>query len=315
MSKITVVGSLNMDLVTAVPRLPVEGETVAGESIAFFPGGKGANQAVCAARLGGAVRMIGRLGQDPFAAQLRQSLQAAGVDTGCVRDVSGASGTAAITVTPGGANTIIVVPGANATLGPAELEEHRTELREASIVLAQLEIPLATVEYLAGLAEGFGLPLMLDPAPAQDLPASLLRRVTWLTPNEKEACTLLAHLDFPCEAGALEGSSLAAAARRLLATGVKNVALKLGARGVFLLGDAVRATLVPAHAVEAVDTTAAGDAFNGGFAYALIERQMEPAAAARFACAVSAVSVTRHGAQTSLPTLAEVEDLLRSAAA
>lgn len=311
MAKITVAGSLNMDLVTSVARLPAEGETLLGTEFASFPGGKGANQAVCAARLGGAVRLIGRLGQDQFGEELQHAMEASGVDTSCLRHVSGASGIAAITVTPSGANSIVVVPGANAALAPADLDEHRAELADSSLILSQLEIPLGTVEHLAELAEHLAIPFVLDPAPARALPSTLLRRVTWLTPNEAETCALLAHLGPPCAGDALEEHSLAATAKRLLAAGAKNVALKLGARGVFLLGEAVAATLIPAPRVHAVDTTAAGDAFNGGFAYALAQANLDPVRAARFACAVAAVSVTRPGAGPSMPARAEVEDLLR----
>ena len=204
----------------------------------------------------------------------------------------------------------VVVPGANAALTPAALDEHLAELRASAILLTQLETPLATAQRLGTLAEQLRVPLVLDPAPAQALPASLFRQITWLTPNESETCTLLQQLGSADNKTTLHEEVLTGVAERLLATGVRNVILKLGARGIFLSGIDVRPTRIPPFPVEAVDTTAAGDAFNAGFAFALVERRMDPVAAARFASAVAAVSVTRAGAQTSMPTLAEVEILL-----
>lgn len=301
-----------MDLVASVEHGPAPGETLLGKNFAMFPGGKGANQAVCAARLGGDVGLIARLGQDAFAEQLRHGLREAGVATGSVRDVPGSSGVAVITVTRAGGNSIVVVPGANAALQPADLGEHRDELCASAILLTQLETPIETAEQLGAIAEQCRIPFLLDPAPAQPLPGSLRKRITWLTPNERETCTLLEHLGFPCTEEALGNEVLPKAAERLLAAGVRNVILKLGARGVYLQGADVAPTLIPACSVQAVDTTAAGDAFNGGFAFALAERRLEPVAAARFACAVAAISATRAGAQPSMPTLAEVEELLHA---
>ncbi|ADV83057.1 ribokinase [Terriglobus saanensis] len=301
--KIVVVGSINLDLVAFVPRMPVSGETITGQSFATYPGGKGANQAVGAARLGGNVVMIGRVGEDLFATQLLDELSSAGVSRHCVESVPGPSGSAVVMVTPAGDNSIVVIPGANDSLQPADLDLYLDELRSASLILSQLEIPLPTVERLAELAREFGVPFMLDPAPARELPPTLLRNVTWLTPNESETQILLQ---------GLRGNpnfEPAVAAQHLLDTGVRNVILKMGSRGVFLAGEAMETTYLPAFPVEVVDTTAAGDAFNGGFAYGLSDG-MEPIEAARFANAVAAVSVSKTGAQPSMPKLADVNRML-----
>jgi ribokinase len=305
--RLLVVGSINLDLVASSKRIPLPGETVSGNTFNTFPGGKGANQAVAAGRLGGPVSMIGRLGNDAFGTQLRASLKAAGVDTKAVEVVPTSSGIALITTAEDGQNAIVVVPGANGELSPRELEKHVALIREAGIILAQLEIPLETIELLAAIARRENIPLMLDPAPARALPSSLLASVDWLTPNETETQTLL-------QRGTTELSSehLEDAAQQLLKQGCRNVILKLGERGCYVaLGNGER-TLVPAYRVKAVDTTAAGDAFNGAFATALL-RGNDPVASVKYAAAVAAISVTRHGAQPSMPTQAEVEAFLRDA--
>ncbi len=307
-NRIIVVGSINLDLVASVERMPRSGETITGQDFATYPGGKGANQAVAAGRLGGDVGMIGRLGDDVFAAQLRSSLQPDRVDIEFVESVPGPSGSAVILVTPEGHNSIVVIPGANAMLQPEDLARYEKELSTASIILAQLEVPLATVERLGEIAARSGVPLVLDPAPARELSERLLSSVTWLTPNESEAEQLLSYMGIqPHEPLRPEET-----AEHLLATGARNVILKLGADGVFLSGADVAPTHVPSFAVEPVDTTAAGDAFNGAFAYALSEKK-SPSDAARFANAAAACSVTRAGAQPSMATLAEVEALLHRA--
>jgi ribokinase len=305
--KIVVVGSINLDLVTKVPRMPVEGETIFGSGFATYPGGKGANQAVAASRLGGEVVMIGRLGQDDFGKQLLRDLQGAGVNTEAVLSVPKPSGSAIILVEPRGRNSIVVIPGANHELRPEDLDQHLEALREAGVILAQLEIPIATVERLGELAAALGVPFILDPAPAQTLSPNILRNVTWLTPNESETSSILRNLGNPIE-GLIGNEAILAASERLLATGVRNVILKLGSRGVYISGKDADSTFIAPYQVDAVDTTAAGDAFNGGFAYGLAHGR-SPVEAARFACAVAAVSVTRAGAQPSMPTLAEVNTL------
>jgi ribokinase len=302
--RIVVVGSINLDLVAATQRIPVAGETVAGLSFRTFPGGKGANQAVAAARLGGAVSMVGKLGDDAFGVQLRESLEESNVNTEAVEVVPGSSGVALITTDPNGQNAITVVAGANAHLSPADLDANISLIRSAGILLTQLEIPLATAEYLAVIAAQERIPLVLDPAPARFLPPSLLKSVDWVTPNETETCILLGR--GPQE---LSEKLTEDAANALLDCGCRNVILKLGDRGCYVaLSDGTR-ELLPAYAVEAVDTTAAGDAFNGAFAVALMNG-LEPLESASWASAVAAISVTRHGAQASMPTASEVARFL-----
>src|SRR6201992_4273272 len=189
--KLLVVGSINLDLVASSQRIPLPGETVSGNTFNTFPGRKGANQAVAAGKLGALVSMIGRIGNDAFGTQLRASLEAASVDTKAVEVVPTSSGIALITTAEDGQNAIVVVPGANGELSPRELEKHLPLIREAGIILTQLEMPLETIELLATIARRENIPLMLDPAPARALPASLLASVDWLTPNETETLTLL----------------------------------------------------------------------------------------------------------------------------
>ena len=302
--RIVVVGSINLDLVAATPHIPLPGQTVSGSNFHTFPGGKGANQAVAAARLGGLVSLIGKLGSDVFGAQLKQSLEDSGVETGAIGSAAGPSGVALITTDANGENAITVVAGANGQLSPADLESRVDLIRSAGILLAQLEIPLETVECLAGIAAREGIPLMLDPAPAQLLPESLLKRVEWLTPNETEVWPQLGQPEHVLSPGLLEE-----AASQLLARGSRNVILKLGERGCYLaLADGTR-RLLPAYSVRAVDTTAAGDAFNGALAVALL-RGDDAVNSASWASAVAAISVTRRGAQPSMPNPAEVESFL-----
>jgi ribokinase len=307
--KIVVVGSINLDLVASVARMPMAGETITGQRFATYSGGKGANQAVCAARLGASVSMVGRLGQDSFAVELKERLRAAGVETASVENVAGPSGTAIILVSSDGSNSIIVTPGANASLRPADLSRYEKLFQDASIILSQLELPLETVEEIGRIAERLNVPFLLDPAPAVPLSLSLLETVTWLTPNESESRILLrslGHSIADTETHILPGH----AAQLFLDAGVRNVILKLGSRGFYIAGQDIEPTLVPSFQVEAIDTTAAGDAFNGGFAFALTQGGLDPLPAARFANAVAAVSVTKVGAQNSMPELREVEELL-----
>jgi ribokinase len=302
---IVVAGSINIDFVATTDRIPSIGETVRGHDFQLHPGGKGANQAVAAARLGYPVQMIGMVGSDIFADQMRATLRDAGVDVHAIGVADGSSGVATITVSRAGENAIVVTPGANGKVTPQYVELHREVIRHAGVVLAQLEIPLETVEYLAELCSQYKVPLILDPAPAQTLPASIWPRVSWFTPNETEAAFYAGQVDASL-AGA-DGPSLSAA---FLHRGVGAVALKLGARGV-LLASANNATeSVPALPVDAVDSTAAGDAFNGAFAVGLM-LGMQPGESARFACAAAAISVTRRGAQPSMPSREEVEALLK----
>lgn len=299
--KIVVVGSINFDLVARAARIPMVGETVSGLDFQTFFGGKGANQAVAAARLGAPVCLIGQLGEDGFAGQLRSGLQEAGVDTGAVGTVPGPSGVALISTDDSGDNSIIVVAGANASVTTELLDKHEDLVRNAAIVLTQLEIPIETVLHLAELTTRHNVPLVLDPAPARSLSDSLLGRVDWLTPNETETAALL-------ESEFVEPEEAAAA---LLARGARNVVLKLGARGCYVAEGQGRRQYVAGCKVSAVDTTGAGDAFNAAFAVGL-SRGMDPFAGAAWATAVAAVSVTRAGAQASMPTSQEVDQFLRA---
>ena len=300
---IVIVGSINLDLVVAADRIPQVGETIIGRTFHTFYGGKGANQAVGVAKLGYPVSLVGNVGSDALGTQLRHGLKEAGVDTSYVNTVEGPSGVALITTGRDGENSIVVVPGANGCLTPEQLEKAETILKCAGFLLAQLEIPLETVEYLAQFAERHDIPLMLDPAPARELSGALLRRLTWITPNETETQTLLKTNLKNSDQGSCE------AAEHLLNCGVKNVLLKLGSRGCLIAERKSAKARIPAFSVGAVDTTAAGDAFNAGFAVGLM-RGSTVACSAVFASAVAAISVTRPGAQPSMPTGDEVECFL-----
>jgi ribokinase len=302
--RIVVVGSINLDLVGATQRIPIAGETVAGLRFQTFPGGKGANQAVAAARLGGSVSLIGKVGTDVFGAQLRESLEKSKVNTDGIEVVPGSSGVALITTDAKGENAITVVAGANGYLSPVDLDVHIGTIRSAGILLTQLEIPLETVEYLAAIAIRERIPLVLDPAPARPLPTPLLKSIDWLTPNETEACFLLGWAP-----GELSDDALEDAANALLTLGSRNIIIKLGGRGCYVaLLNGIR-QLLPAYQVHAIDTTAAGDAFNGAVAVALVNGQ-DPLSSASWASAVAAISVTRPGAQPSMPTSLEVDRFL-----
>jgi ribokinase len=298
---IVVFGSINMDLVARAPRLPAPGETVPGHTFFTAPGGKGANQAVACARLGAPTRMVGRVGDDALGVELRAGLRAAGVDERDVLTTPGPSGVALIAVDDAGRNTIIVAPGANGAIGPADVTRLKAPLGGARALLLQLEIPLEAVIAAASAARRAGVPVILDPAPARELPAELYRLTDIITPNESEAATLVG-FDLSDEA------ACGAAARVLHARTGGAVALKLGEHGALLFaGD--QFLRLPALPVRAVDTVAAGDAFNAGLAVALVEGQ-PLAMAMRWAVAAGAVAVTRPGAQAAMPSRAEVLAML-----
>jgi ribokinase len=293
---VVVVGSLNLDLVVRVDRLPGPGETVSGGDVFRNPGGKGANQAVAAARLGRRVAMVGRVGDDDAGRELLASLEADGVDTAHVRAVDGVpSGAAFIAVSDDGENQIVVSPGANARLGPDDVAAAGAALRAAAVTLVQLEVPLAAV---AAATRAAGGRLVLNPAPVRALPAELLGEVDVLVPNRMELARLA---DAPVPATVAEAAALAA---RLP---TRAVVVTLGADGALLVEDG-DAGHVPAVPVRPVDTTAAGDAFCGGLADALAGGAALQDAA-RWAVRVAAAACTRPGAQASLPTPEEARAL------
>lgn len=301
---VVVVGSINIDLVANTEKIPIEGETVLGKSFRIHPGGKGANQAVAVARLGYPVCMVGRLGDDSFGAQLKAHLESVGVDVAGVAISPGTSGVAMIVVAEKGENSIVITPGANALLTPEDLDANIEIIRSAGIVLTQLEIPIETVRHLAEICSREQVPLILDPAPARELPLDLLKNIEWFTPNDTEAAFFAGDSN--------GGSNLldpALMAQRLLGNGVKGVVLKLGSRGAYLASAIGQTAFLDPFPAEPIDTTAAGDAFNGAFAVGLMLK-MRPVEAARFAGAAAAISVTRAGAQPSMPVMAEVEQML-----
>lgn len=302
---IVVVGSINTDLVAVTKKIPAVGETVIGSDFQIHPGGKGANQAVAVARLGYPVRLIGRLGNDTFGAELRVHLVKAGVEISGVSTSDDVSGVAVIVVSERGENSIVLTPGTNFKVTPEDIDANISILRSAGMVLAQLEIPLETVEYLARICARENVPLILDPAPARDLPPEIFKDIAWFTPNQTEAAFYLGTNDS-------ESSSAATAemAKVFLSKGCRGVVLKMGADGTYLGSQDGPGSLVPAFSVNAIDTTAAGDAFNAGFATALMLGR-SPLDSAVFASAVAAISVTRTGAQPSMPSMAEVEEFLK----
>lgn len=296
---ILVVGSTNTDMVVQTEHLPRPGETVLGGTFLMNPGGKGANQAVAAARLGGEVVFVCKTGQDLFGQNTRQILKKENMDTTCVLlDDEQPSGVALITVDEKGENCISVASGANAHLLPEDLMTIHEVIEKADIVLMQLEIPLETVEYVADEANRMGKMVVLNPAPARELPESLLSNLSMITPNETEA-SLLSGVEVTDEASAVE------AARALTKMGVKRVVITLGSKGALSFVNG-KSELIRALKVKAVDTTAAGDVFNGALVVALAEGQ-NFSEAIRFANKASAISVTRAGAQASIPNREELD--------
>ncbi|RMQ43166.1 Phosphofructokinase [Pseudomonas cichorii] len=303
-AKIVIVGSLNMDLVIRAQRLPRPGETLSGKTFVTVPGGKGANQAVAAARLGGDVAMIGCVGEDAYGEQLRGALLAEQIDCRAVTSVSGVStGIASIVVDDNSQNAIIIVAGGNGLLTPALVERFDELLQAAEVVICQLEVPMETVRHTLCRAHELGKTVILNPAPAAaPLPQEWYRLIDYLIPNESEALALTGiAVDSP--------ESAQQAATALLAAGVRNVIVTLGEQGS-LLANARGFEHVPALRVKAVDTTAAGDTFVGGFASALTRGKSE-SEAIRFAQVAAALSVTRAGAQPSIPTFDEVQEFKR----
>ena len=299
---VLVIGSSNTDLIIKAKRIPKPGESILGGKFVRAAGGKGANQAVAAARAGGAVTFIARVGRDQNGEQALAGLSADGINLSHVtRDPSNPSGVALIFVGENGESSIAVDSGANDKLSPGNVRKAKDAFRIARIVLLQLESPLKTVMASVQLAVAAGVPVILNPAPAQPLPAQLLKRIYLLTPNEGEAESLT---------GVAVNSEAAAAkaAERLLARGVQNVVITMGARGAFVAGKDVR-EFIPGLKVNAVDATGAGDVFNGALSVALAEGR-SLLEAARFASVAAAISVTRLGAQPSAPTRQEIDAVL-----
>jgi ribokinase len=307
---IVVIGSINMDLVLRVPRMPAAGETLTGSAFQTIPGGKGANQAVACARLGSdkpdldsapKVAMIGCLGDDGFGQILRAALVSEGIDVSHVSTMPGiASGIASILVDASGQNSIVIAGGANDSLAPKHIDAARELIAQASIVVLQLETPLATVQHAIDLAHALGKTVVLNPAPAAHLPAPLLAKVDYLIPNEIEAA-MLADTSFD---SAMQ--NVAATAESLLEKGCRNVLITLGAKGVHAALEQGSQTFA-AHPVTAIDSTAAGDTFIGGFVAALASGAAVIDAIA-LGQRAAAWSVTRHGAQTSIPQRHQLAD-------
>jgi ribokinase len=300
--KIVVIGSSNTDMVVRAPALPRPGETILGGEFFMAPGGKGANQAVAAARAGGDVHFIARVGDDALGRQSRDGFARDGIHVEHVAvDQGSPSGVALIIVGPDGENSIAVASGANANLTAADVRKAGPLIASADILLMQLESPLETVEEAAGIACAAGVPIILNPAPARTISDDLLKKVTGITPNETEA-EILTGITL------IKNTDLVKAADALLAKGIRAVLITLGPKGVYVASKE-RRELVPAFRVITVDTTAAGDAFNGALAVALAEGK-PLFEAARFANAAAALATTKMGAQPSLAARAEIDKLL-----
>lgn len=299
--KILVIGSSNTDMVIKTRKFPSPGETILGGRFFMNPGGKGANQAVAARRLGGMVSFVGKIGDDIFGKQAMQLLEDEGINVDFVAtDPQNPSGVALITVDANAENSIVVAPGSNGTLCAADFDRALSILDESDIVLLQLEIPISTVNYIAEVASGKGKKILLNPAPADQLSDDLLKNIYAITPNESEAELLTG-----IRATDLESAKMAAFV--LKNKGIKVVIITMGAAGAFVLSDEYSG-MVSAPKVEATDTTAAGDTFNGALAVALSE-DMDLKQAVDFACKAASVSVTRIGAQSSIPYRKEITDI------
>lgn len=299
MAKVLVVGSINMDLVVRVPHSPRPGETVLGGDFETFPGGKGANQAVAAARMGGEVTMVGRVGTDNFGDTLIQGLIEDNIKTTYViKDSDTPTGIAMVAVAADGENLIVVASGANYKVSETDVTNARDIMRDTDLLLLQLECPMEAVTAAVDLAKAYDIPVVLNPAPAQPLSQALLASVDVLTPNETELM-MLAGVD-----------NVSEAIEKVLSWGTKNLVVTLGANGARVVSEGIDRH-IPAHEITAVDTTAAGDAFNGALAVAYAEGKplLE---AVNYGMAAGALAATRRGAQPSLPTRDAVENLIKA---
>ncbi len=302
MPTIVVVGSVNMDLVVQCERLPREGETLFGRGFQMIPGGKGANQAVAAARLGAKTVMAGRVGADPFGEQLLDNLRKEGIDTTPFRvDPAAPTGVALITIFESGNNSIVVAPGANMEMAPEDLDALAPVLAEADALITQFEAPLPVVERAFELAAEHGVTSVLDAGPAVECPDRILAKADLVSPNETEAEALTG-------VAVVDAASAERAAREILSKGAKATVLKLGDKGC-LVATPDRVEHVPGFAVDAVDTTAAGDAFTAGLALRIAEGA-DLFSAARYANAVGACACTKLGAQPAMPRPADVAALM-----
>ncbi|RJG25921.1 ribokinase [Paenibacillus thiaminolyticus] len=301
--KVVVVGSLNMDIVVRSSRFPASGETMFGQEVHFIPGGKGGNQAVACARLGHKAVMLGAVGDDGFGQSLLESLKANGVRTGHMKKTNAAAtGIASITLTPAD-NTILVVPGANETLTAEDINAWSSVISEASILLVQLEIPMEAVAAAVDIADRHGIPVILNPAPARKIAADILRKVRYITPNQSELLELTGI--------ALSDEGLERAIDALLERGPEFVVATLGSKGAAWKQRGGHLQRIDAHRLEVTDTTGAGDAFNAGLACTLSRGELI-GNGVRFAVAVSALAVTKFGAQDGMPMKEEVERFMRS---
>lgn len=303
--RILMVGSLNMDIVMEMKCMPKKGETILGESLTYSPGGKGANQAFAAGMLGGNAMMLGCVGRDSMGDQLRENMQKSGTDISGIAQVENKpTGVAAIYVDENGDNSIVVISGANSICDAAYLKQNDDLFKQSDYVLFQMEIPAEAVYYGIRRAKELGKTVILNPAPAPDgLPADILQKIDYLTPNETETLKLSGLTEMSEE-------SLLTGAEELLKKGVKNVIVTMGDKGALLVNDEGK-NLYPTRKVKAVDTTAAGDCFNAAFAVGLSEG-MSHEEAIRFANTASSISVTRKGAQGSIPSRKEVDAVVLS---
>lgn len=308
MKKITVVGSLSCDLVMQVPRRPEKGETIIGTAFNIFVGGKGNNQVLAAARNGADVAIIGKVGTDYFGDKVVAKLAETGVNTKFLfRDSEIGTGIADILVEENGENSISIAPQANGRLGPADIDAAKSCIKESAFMLMQLEIPVATVTYAAKLAKSLGLTVVLNPAPAPldgNLPDELLNSVDLIIPNQTEA-EILTGVKVVDIASAIEASKI------LQSRGLKQVIITMGEMGALLVDESCVAHMTPSFEVKALDTTAAGDAFCGGLLAAMAAGE-NLESALNYACAAGALATTRLGAEPSLPTFAEVKELVES---